>query len=84
MEEAIGSIPIVSTNKTIIRLLMDNNKKSIAKAISWRIIGSIIAFLIGYFLTHDAAYAGGIALGDAAFKFVLYYFHERIWNHIDF
>lgn len=63
---------------------MDNNKKSIAKAISWRIIGSVIAFGIGYFLTRDTTFAGSIALGDAAFKFVLYYVHERIWNKINF
>ena len=59
---------------------MDSKKKSIAKAISWRIVGSLDTFIIGFFFTGNAKVAAGISIVEVFTKITLYYFHERIWT----
>ncbi len=56
--------------------------RSIAKAISWRMIGTLDTLLISYLLTGEASIAVSIASIDFVTKMVLYFFHERIWNNI--
>ena len=53
--------------------------RSILKAISWRITGSIDTFVISFVLTGKASLAGAIASVEVITKIVLYYFHERVW-----
>ena len=64
-------------------MLLFNGKeahsRSIAKAISWRLLGSIDTFLLSLFFTHSAKAAGAIASTEVITKIVLYYFHERAW-----
>ncbi|MFT6370215.1 MAG: putative membrane protein [Maribacter sp.] len=57
--------------------------RSIAKAISWRVIGTLDTLLISYLLTGKAALAASIASIDFVTKMFLYFFHERIWNNIN-
>ena len=67
-------------------------KRHIAKAITWRIIGTIDTWLISYILvyyigdtpekaTEAASYIAGLELIS---KTILYYFHERIWYRLSF
>ena len=56
--------------------------RSIAKAVSWRIIGTLDTLLISYVLTGKFAIAASIASVDFVTKMFLYFFHERIWNNI--
>ena len=56
--------------------------RSIAKATSWRIIGTMDTLLISYILTGEVAIAASIASIDFATKMFLYFFHERLWNKI--
>lgn len=56
--------------------------RSIAKAISWRVIGTLDTLLISYLLTGKVAIAASIASIDFVTKMFLYFFHERIWNNI--
>ncbi|WP_373517684.1 DUF2061 domain-containing protein [Pricia sp.] len=56
--------------------------RSIAKAISWRVIGTLDTLFISYLLTGEAAIAASIASIDFVTKMFLYFFHERIWNNI--
>lgn len=56
--------------------------RSIAKAISWRVIGTLDTLLISYLLTGEVALAASIASIDFVTKMFLYFFHERIWNNI--
>lgn len=81
-------IVFVETDKTIVR---DRPIKSLAKAISWRIVGSLDTFLLSYILiryiqpeaVHSAAKtAGWIAGIEVGTKIILYYFHERAWAMI--
>jgi len=56
--------------------------RSIAKAVSWRIIGTLDTLLISYLLTGKVAIAASIASIDFITKMFLYFFHERLWNKI--
>jgi uncharacterized membrane protein len=56
--------------------------RSAIKAISWRIIGTIDTFVLSYFITHKTITAASIAGLEVLTKTILYYFHERSWNKI--
>ncbi|MHB0756746.1 DUF2061 domain-containing protein [Polaribacter sp. M15] len=56
--------------------------RSIVKALSWRLIGTLDTLVVSYFLTGKITLAASIASVDFLTKLVLYFFHERIWNKI--
>ena len=58
-------------------------KSTLLKTISWRIVATTSTFLIsGYMLDSYTEVALAIALIELFTKFVLYYFHERLWLRI--
>ena len=57
----------------------ETNTRSLLKAISWRIIASIITTVIAYAFGLPAKAIGLVFFADLIIKFVLYYFHERVW-----
>ena len=61
---------------------MKSHKRHIAKAITWRIVGTIYTILLGWFLTGE--FKTGLSIGGAELltKLLLYYFHERIWYNL--
>ncbi len=63
---------------------MDSTARSIAKAFSYRLLGSATTGLILYVLTDRVTLSLiGSAL-DVFLKIGAYFVHERIWNHIPF
>lgn len=60
----------------------DKPVKSVLKAISWRIIGTLDTMVISYFITGKITAAVTIGSVEVITKTFLYYFHERIWAHI--
>lgn len=56
--------------------------RSIAKALSWRIVGTLDTLVVSYFVTGKILLAASIASVDFLTKLVLYFFHERVWNKI--
>jgi uncharacterized membrane protein len=60
----------------------DSPGKSMVKAISWRIIGTMDTILISWLLTGTLSLALSIGSIEVFSKFFLYYGHERIWNLI--
>lgn len=56
--------------------------RSIAKAISWRITGSIDTFTLSFLITGNFFYASTISITEVVTKVFLYYFHERIWEKV--
>ena len=56
--------------------------RSFAKAITWRLTGSIDTFIISFVVTNRLVLAGSIAATELITKIVLYYLHERAWNAI--
>ncbi|WP_142785275.1 DUF2061 domain-containing protein [Changchengzhania lutea] len=57
-------------------------KRSLAKTISWRVIGTLDTLLLSWLITGEATLAFTIASVEFASKMVLYFFHERAWNNI--
>ena len=58
------------------------HSRSLVKAISWRVLGSIDTFLLSWFFTSSIGAAGAIATTEVLTKMVLYYFHERAWSAV--
>lgn len=58
------------------------HSRSLAKATSWRILGSLDTFLLSWLFTSDVKAAGAIATAEVLTKMVLYYLHERAWSRI--
>ncbi|WP_435415370.1 DUF2061 domain-containing protein [Polaribacter aestuariivivens] len=56
--------------------------RSVVKALSWRVIGTLDTLVVSYFLTGKIVLAASIASVDFLTKLVLYFFHERIWNKV--
>jgi uncharacterized membrane protein len=56
--------------------------RSVVKALSWRFIGTLDTLLVSYVLSGEIGLATSIASMDFITKLVLYFFHERVWNHI--
>jgi len=61
---------------------MESNKRSIVKALTWRILASFATFLISLFLTGDVSAATSIAFVQVFVNLILYFLHERAWNNI--
>jgi len=57
--------------------------RSFVKALSYRILGTLSTFVIAYILTGNATMSGAIASLEVFTKTILYYFHERGWNKIN-
>jgi len=63
---------------------MDSKSRSIAKAVSYRTLGSATTALICYILTRKLALSADLGILDMVLKIGLYFLHERVWNHIGF
>ena len=60
----------------------ESHLRSFVKAASWRTTGTIDTFILSFFFTGSLKLAGSIAFTEVATKLVLFYLHERVWNHI--
>ena len=58
---------------------LDTPVRSLAKAVSWRITGSVDTFLISWLITGEPKLAAGITLVELLTKISLYWLHERVW-----
>lgn len=64
--------------------MVDKHHRSIIKAISWRVFGTIDTILISFLITRNVKLAFSIGGVDIFTKMLLYYLHERAWNRINF
>jgi len=62
--------------------LNDSPVRSLAKAISLRVTGTVDTFLISWLITGQALIASGIALTEIITKVFLFWLHERVWNRV--
>jgi uncharacterized membrane protein len=59
---------------------MASHIKSVAKAITWRVLGAADTFVLSFLVTGKATAAVGIVGFELLTKSVLYYGHERAWE----
>ena len=54
-------------------------KKILFKTLSWRMIATIITFIISFLITNDLSFSFKIGLADTIIKLIAYYLHELLW-----
>jgi len=62
--------------------MREKHYRSIVKALSWRITGTVDTIVISYLITGTIKLALSIGFVELFTKVVLYYTHERVWNRI--
>ncbi|MFB6207748.1 MAG: DUF2061 domain-containing protein [Candidatus Nanohaloarchaea archaeon] len=58
-------------------------RQKAGKSLSWRMHGTATTMIISYIFTGSAQIAGSIAGVSMAVKFVLYMYHEKLWELLD-
>lgn len=61
---------------------MASKRRSFIKAISWRITATLTTIAIAFVITGDIKPALAIGSIEFILKFIIYYYHERIWLKI--
>ena len=61
---------------------MDKRQKSIAKAISWRVIATLTTVSLVFIYTKELSLAAEIGVFEVMLKMLFYYLHERGWNRV--
>lgn len=61
---------------------MESTKRSVAKALSWRLFATIITTLVVLVLTGEIVFAAKIGVLDTSIKLLAYFAHERLWLRI--
>jgi len=56
--------------------------RSFAKALSYRIWGTLSSFVVAYVITKNVTISGAIAFWETLIKVFIYYVHERGWNYV--
>ncbi len=54
-------------------------KRHIAKTISYRIISTIVGFLLMWLISGSIKVGAAFGVAELIYKPIQYYFHERIW-----
>ena len=62
--------------------MSDSAVRSLAKAVSWRITGTIDTFIISWLITGQFLLATGIAFTEIMTKISLFWIHERVWDRV--
>jgi uncharacterized membrane protein len=63
---------------------MEQKRRSIVKAITWRITGTIDTFFLAWIITGKPGIAITLSSVEVITKMALYYLHERTWTRISF
>lgn len=63
---------------------MESHLRSIFKAVSWRAGGTVVTFLTAWLILGQIQDAFKIGALDTLMKIGVFYFHERLWNHLQF
>lgn len=60
-----------------------SRKRHIAKALTWRIVGSVDTVFLSWLITGNPMTGLKIGFAEVITKMVLYYLHERVWFNIN-
>lgn len=60
----------------------ERHSRSVAKAITWKLVATAMAFVVSYGYTRDISSSASVALTMFVAGIVAYYIHERVWNRI--
>ena len=68
--------------QTVNKMSTVTRKRSITKAVTYRILIVILDFTTIYLLTGRAEISLGFTIVSNIYTSIAYYYHERIWNRI--
>jgi uncharacterized membrane protein len=54
-------------------------KRHIAKTVSYRIVSTLIGFIIMWFVSGSVKVGAAFSIAELVYKPIQYYIHERIW-----
>ncbi len=60
--------------------MREKHKRSVAKAVTWRVIASVTTMSLVYIFTGELELTATIGVFDVTLKMLFYYLHERAWN----
>ena len=64
--------------------MKDNSRKRhTAKAITWRIVGTIDTMFLTWLISGDPLIGFKVGISEVLTKLILYYFHERVWFNLN-
>jgi len=63
---------------------MIKRKRHFAKAITWRVVGTVDTVLISWFISGDLLVGASIGGFELITKTILYYLHERTWYKFNY
>lgn len=58
-------------------------KRHIAKAITWRVVGTIDTIILSWIISGNPLIGLKIGMAEVVTKMLLYYGHERVWFKIN-
>jgi adenylylsulfate kinase len=61
-------------------MYIETRKRSLLKAISWRLIASLVTTAIAFIFGLPTKVLGLVFFTDLIVKFILYFIHERFWH----
>lgn len=64
--------------------MIEKPARSLVKAISWRLTGTLDTIFVSWFVTRSFTLAISIGGIEVFTKLIIYYLHERVWNKIHF
>lgn len=62
--------------------MRDFHKRSVVKAISWRLVATLTTMGVVFLFTRQLALAAGVGAVEVVLKLIFYYCHERMWDWI--
>ena len=61
---------------------MDTPSRSLIKALTWRVTGTVDTFVLTLIVTGHVEMAASVSLFELFSKLFLFWVHERVWNQI--
>jgi uncharacterized membrane protein len=63
---------------------LETHVRTIIKALSWRLIATLVTFTVAWIVTGELSFAAEIGIADTIIKLGAYYLHERTWMRVAF
>ncbi|WP_178990299.1 DUF2061 domain-containing protein [Winogradskyella schleiferi] len=64
--------------------IKSSNKRHVLKTFSWRAVGTLDTFILGWIITGNPLTGLKIGGAEVLTKMLLYFGHEKLWYRIDF
>ena len=60
----------------------DTAARSFARAVTWRVLATLTTVILVFVFTGEIFLAVGIGIVEIIAKMLLFFIHERMWDHV--